>query len=146
MPRVREAVLQHSGVAQYRGDARSDRECRHRDVPGREAFGHRHHVRLDSVGHRSPAFSGSAEAADDFVRDQQHIVCAADFLQQGPRLAALVYDVVESFGGSISAEHGIGQAKREQLVRYRGETETGLMKAVKAALDPKNIMNPGKVI
>ncbi len=35
---------------------------------------------------------------------------------------------------------------REQLVRYRGETETGLMKAIKAALDPKNIMNPGKVI
>jgi len=34
----------------------------------------------------------------------------------------------------------------EQLVRYRGETETGLMKAIKAALDPKNIMNPGKVI
>jgi FAD/FMN-containing dehydrogenase len=53
---------------------------------------------------------------------------------------------VESFGGSISAEYGIGQAKREQLVRYRGETETGLMKAVKVALDPKNIMNPGKVI
>jgi len=34
----------------------------------------------------------------------------------------------------------------EQLVRYRGETATGLMKAIKAALDPKNIMNPGKVI
>ncbi len=34
----------------------------------------------------------------------------------------------------------------EQLVRYRGETETGLMKAIKAALDPKNIMSPGKVI
>ncbi len=71
---------------------------------------------------------------------------AADFLGQGPRLASLVYDVVDSLGGSISAEHGIGQAKREQLVRYRGETETGLMKAIKAALDPKNIMNPGKVI
>jgi FAD/FMN-containing dehydrogenase len=71
---------------------------------------------------------------------------AEDFLQQREALAELVYDVTASFNGSISAEHGIGQAKREDLRRYRSETELSLMRAVKKALDPANIMNPGKVI
>ena len=62
------------------------------------------------------------------------------------QLAEVVYDVVDRFDGSISAEHGVGQAKRSDLLHYRGATEVGLMRAVKAALDPKNLMNPGKVI
>ena len=103
-------------------------------------------VTREIPGIRVVAFGHVGDGNIHFNLSQPKDWSAADFLQQGPRLAALVYDVVESFGGSISAEHGIGQAKREQLVRYRGETETGLMKAVKAALDPKNIMNPGKVI
>ena len=71
---------------------------------------------------------------------------AEDFLQQREAVAELVYDVTASFNGSISAEHGIGQAKRDDLRRYRSETELSLMRAVKQALDPANIMNPGKVI
>jgi FAD/FMN-containing dehydrogenase len=71
---------------------------------------------------------------------------AEAFLAERERLAEVIYDVVDSFGGSISAEHGIGQAKREHLRHYRGETEITLMRAIKSALDPANIMNPGKVI
>ena len=70
----------------------------------------------------------------------------ATFLRNREALASVVYDVVEHFAGSISAEHGIGQAKRAQLAKYRSKTEIGLMRTIKAALDPQNIMNPGKVI
>jgi FAD/FMN-containing dehydrogenase len=57
-----------------------------------------------------------------------------------------VLDVVQRFGGSFSAEHGIGQAKRAELARYKGALEIELMRAVKRALDPRGIMNPGKVL
>jgi FAD/FMN-containing dehydrogenase len=71
---------------------------------------------------------------------------AAGFLAARDALATVVYQVVDRFNGSISAEHGIGQAKRDHLRQFRSETELGLMRAVKGALDPHNIMNPGKVI
>ncbi len=103
-------------------------------------------VTREIPGIRVVAFGHVGDGNIHFNLSQPKDWSATEFLAQGQRLAALVYDVVDSFGGSISAEHGIGQAKRDHLVRYRGETETGLMKAVKAALDPKNIMNPGKVI
>ena len=49
-------------------------------------------------------------------------------------------------GGSFSAEHGIGQLKRGDLIRYKSDVEMDLMRTLKKALDPSNIMNPGKVI
>jgi len=58
----------------------------------------------------------------------------------------LVHDSVHAFGGSISAEHGVGQLKRDQLPRYKTELELKLMKRIKDALDPKGLMNPGKVL
>ncbi len=103
-------------------------------------------VAREVPGIRVVAFGHVGDGNIHFNLSQPEDWLATDFLERGPQLAARVYDVVDSFGGSISAEHGIGQAKREQLVRYRGETETGLMKAIKVALDPQNIMNPGKVI
>ncbi|HKU97820.1 MAG TPA: FAD-binding oxidoreductase [Vineibacter sp.] len=57
-----------------------------------------------------------------------------------------VHDLVRSFGGSISAEHGIGRFKLEELERYRGSVELDAMRSIKRALDPRNIMNPGKVL
>ena len=98
------------------------------------------------TGIRVVAFGHVGDGNIHFNLSQPTDWSAADFLEQGERFASMVYDVVDSFGGSISAEHGIGQAKREHLVHYRGQTETDLMKAVKAALDPRNVMNPGKVI
>ena len=58
----------------------------------------------------------------------------------------IVHDIVREFSGSISAEHGIGQAKRGELAHYKSATELDLMRIVKKALDPHNLMNPGKVL
>tara|TARA_R110002126_G_scaffold39174_14_gene116408 strand:- start:2675 stop:3766 length:1092 start_codon:yes stop_codon:yes gene_type:complete len=57
-----------------------------------------------------------------------------------------VHDVVVSFGGSISAEHGIGRLKRDELAHYKDPVALDLMRTLKNAIDPNGIMNPGKVI
>jgi FAD/FMN-containing dehydrogenase len=57
-----------------------------------------------------------------------------------------VQDIAIALGGSISAEHGIGQMKRADLARAKSEVEMDLMRRIKTALDPKGILNPGKVI
>lgn len=77
----------------------------------------------------------------------QPVDWAADrFREQGEALSTLVYDLVAGFGGSISAEHGIGQAKKQWLRHYRGPVDLALMRALKNALDPENRLNPGKVL
>ena len=58
----------------------------------------------------------------------------------------LVYDLVQRYGGSFSAEHGIGLAKVNELVRYKNPLEVELMRTIKRTLDPDGIMNPGKVL
>ncbi|HEU4856307.1 MAG TPA: FAD-binding oxidoreductase [Rhodanobacteraceae bacterium] len=58
----------------------------------------------------------------------------------------LVHDRVHVVGGSISAEHGVGQLKRDMLPRYKDPVELALMRRIKNALDPQGIMNPGKVL
>jgi len=70
----------------------------------------------------------------------------ARFLQAGKAITEAVYDLVVELGGSISAEHGIGVLKKGYLEQYRAATELDLMRAMKTALDPQNILNPGKVI
>lgn len=59
---------------------------------------------------------------------------------------AIVHDVAHRFGGSISAEHGVGQHKRDELPRYKSALEIELMKQIKRALDPQGLLNPGKVL
>ncbi|MGH7004321.1 MAG: FAD-binding oxidoreductase, partial [Alphaproteobacteria bacterium] len=61
-------------------------------------------------------------------------------------VGAIVYDIVREFGGSVSAEHGIGILKRAYLGYSRSAAEIALMQTLKRAIDPKNIMNPGKVL
>ena len=58
----------------------------------------------------------------------------------------IVHDLVAELGGSISAEHGVGRLRREELFRYKSDTELEMMAAVKRVFDPDNLMNPGKVI
>ncbi len=58
----------------------------------------------------------------------------------------IVYEIVQRHGGTISAEHGIGQLKRNLLPRYRSDVEMALMHQIKTALDPDNLMNPGKLL
>lgn len=70
----------------------------------------------------------------------------ADWLTaNGPNITAYVHDAVAARGGSISAEHGIGSIKREDLARLGDSAKLAAMRAVKRALDPFNIMNPGKL-
>jgi FAD/FMN-containing dehydrogenase len=57
-----------------------------------------------------------------------------------------VFDQVKAFKGSISAEHGVGSLKADKLVHYKDPTALAMMRAIKQALDPQNIMNPGRVI
>jgi len=61
-------------------------------------------------------------------------------------VSRIVYDVVQALGGSISAEHGVGQLKRAEILRHKDPLEIELMRAVKQALDPRGLMNPGKVL
>ncbi|MGF6274565.1 FAD/FMN-containing dehydrogenase [Massilia sp. UYP11] len=68
------------------------------------------------------------------------------FLAHQEAVNRIVHDLVAQVGGSISAEHGIGMLKREELVRYKSPVELGMMRAIKAALDPLGIMNPGKIL
>lgn len=70
----------------------------------------------------------------------------AVFLEQWEAMNRIVHDLVAEMGGSISAEHGVGLLKIDELARYKSAVEIDLMVAIKRALDPLNIMNPGKVV
>ncbi|OZI26150.1 hydroxyacid dehydrogenase [Bordetella genomosp. 9] len=70
----------------------------------------------------------------------------AALLAQQPQVYGIVHDSVHAHGGSISAEHGVGQLKIDELPRYKDSIELALMRRIKKALDPAGIMNPGKVV
>ncbi len=81
--------------------------------------------------------------------DRNHISerqAADEFFAQAPEVNRIVYDVVHALGGSISAEHGLGVLKRDEIKRYKSALELELMRAIKSALDPRGLMNPGKVL
>jgi FAD/FMN-containing dehydrogenase len=74
-------------------------------------------------------------------------VDAAAFLRQYQSpINRIVYDSVHAHRGSISAEHGLGQLKIDEAAHYKQDVEVRLMRAIKQALDPLNLMNPGKVL
>lgn len=71
----------------------------------------------------------------------------ADFLTVNEaRVNAVVYAAVQAHGGSISAEHGIGALKRDVLAEYKSPVALQMMRAIKSALDPRNTMNPGRLL
>ena len=65
---------------------------------------------------------------------------------QGKQISAQVYDLVTKWGGSISAEHGIGQMKVSELERLTEPTTLAIMRQIKKALDPQGLLNPGKLV
>ena len=97
-------------------------------------------------GTRVVAFGHVGDGNVHFNLSQPKDDAATAFLGQQERLSRIVYDEVDRYGGSFSAEHGVGQAKRAELLRYKSETEITLMRTLKRALDPAGIFNPGKVI
>ncbi|MEO1746331.1 MAG: FAD-binding oxidoreductase [Pseudomonadota bacterium] len=70
----------------------------------------------------------------------------AAYLKRTPEITVPLHDLVARHGGSISAEHGIGQMKRDELPRYKSQAALETMATIKRALDPLGIMNPGKVL
>jgi len=71
---------------------------------------------------------------------------AAFVSEQEERVNTLVYDSVQQFGGSISAEHGVGSLKVDKLPDYKSAVALELMRGIKRALDPANTMNPGRLV
>ena len=70
----------------------------------------------------------------------------AAFIARADEVNRIVYELVAELEGSISAEHGLGQLKREAIYRYKDALELELMHTIKRALDPHGLMNPGKVL
>jgi FAD/FMN-containing dehydrogenase len=113
-----------------------------------------------------PEFCITAEAAARKVDPDIRVICfghvgdgnlhynlmqpegsdGAAFMGRWEEFNRAVHDVVVNLGGSISAEHGIGQLKRDELRHYKSDLEMELMDRIKTALDPNGIMNPGKVL
>ncbi|GAB3354879.1 MULTISPECIES: FAD-binding oxidoreductase [Giesbergeria] len=97
-------------------------------------------VRIINFGHLGDGnlhYNVQAPAGDDpaiFLREQE------------ARINQIVYEAVAQFGGSFSAEHGVGALKVEQLEQYQSPVALGLMRAIKQALDPQNLMNPGRML
>ena len=97
-------------------------------------------VRLVNFGHLGDGnlhYNVQAPAGGDamaFLRDREEEV------------NTIVFDSVQAFGGSISAEHGVGSMKVDKLVKHKSPVELNMMRAVKRALDPTNLMNPGRVV
>jgi FAD/FMN-containing dehydrogenase len=71
---------------------------------------------------------------------------ARAFLARSHDIMDAVNAVVRDLGGSFSAEHGVGRLKTDMMEGWRGGAELGAMRAIKAALDPQGLMNPGKVL
>lgn len=70
----------------------------------------------------------------------------AAFLSQWTEMNRVIHDLVASMDGSFSAEHGIGRLKTKEMDLYKDPVELELMRRVKQAIDPKNLMNPGKIM
>ena len=97
-------------------------------------------VRLVNFGHLGDGnlhYNVQAPAGGDaraFLRDHEE------------QINTLVFDSVQTFGGSISAEHGVGSLKVDKLEHHKSPVALGMMRAIKRGLDPHNLMNPGRVL
>ncbi len=68
------------------------------------------------------------------------------YLAHWERFNRIVHDIVHRYEGSIAAEHGVGLIKRDELALYKDKVALDMMHAVKIALDPLGVLNPGKVV
>ncbi len=97
-------------------------------------------------GARPVAFGHMGDGNIHFNVSQPVGADKAAFLSRIDEVNRIVHDLVHSFEGSISAEHGLGQAKVDEILRYKSAAEMDAMRAIKRALDPSGIMNPGKLV
>jgi glycolate oxidase len=102
-----------------------------------EAIAQRHGLLVGTFGH-----AGDGNLHPTFVldRDDETAVARLDLAR------AELYEAALALGGTVTGEHGIGAARRDWLVRQRGSDAVGVMRAIKAALDPAGLLNPGRVL
>jgi FAD/FMN-containing dehydrogenase len=104
----------------------------------------------DAVAALPAAIAAAAPAARPIlfghVNEGNLHVNVLDAVDAGEAVTDAVLRLVASYGGSISAEHGVGRAKREWLHLSRSESELAMMRAVKRALDPTGLLNPGVLL
>jgi FAD/FMN-containing dehydrogenase len=101
---------------------------------------------VEMPGLRVCAFGHFGDGNIHFNLSQPVGMDKAAFLAHWKRFNRIVHDIVHRMNGSISAEHGIGLIKRDELTLYKDEVALDLMRSLKRALDPHNILNPGKVV
>jgi FAD/FMN-containing dehydrogenase len=97
-------------------------------------------------GVRFVSFGHLGDGNIHFNLSQPEGADGAEFLGRREAVDGIVFDIVADLGGSVSAEHGIGQSRRAAIRHYKSAVEIELMQTLKAALDPDNIMNPGKLV
>jgi FAD/FMN-containing dehydrogenase len=97
-------------------------------------------------GIRPLAFGHLGDGNIHFNLSQPEGADAQEFLARWDPLRRAVYDIVVELNGSISAEHGIGRLNLAANLRSKSEVEIDLMRKLKRALDPENLMNPGRVV
>jgi FAD/FMN-containing dehydrogenase len=102
-----------------------------REVPG---------VRLVDFGHLGDGNLHYNVQAPEASDSKAFVIAFED------KINTLVFDQVKRYGGSISAEHGVGAQKVNKLPHYKDPTALAMMRSVKQALDPHNILNPGRVL
>lgn len=103
-------------------------------------------VEAASPGIRVVPFGHMGDGNVHFNLSQPLDMDTETFLGQWDRFDRIVADIAIELGGSFSAEHGIGRLKTVDMKRYKSDVELDLMRALKHAIDPQGIMNPGKVI
>lgn len=103
-------------------------------------------VELLVPGVRVVAFGHLGDGNVHFNLSQPPEADGAAFLKRWDEVSHRVHEIAVSLGGSFSAEHGIGTLKVAELAHWRGGVELDLMRSLKRALDPLNIMNPGKLL
>ena len=92
------------------------------------------------------AFGHIGDGNAHYNLNQPSNITGESFLRHKEDLNRIVHDIATDLRGSISAEHGIGRLKREELVHYKSPIALDVMRNIKSAIDPQNIMNPGKVL
>jgi FAD/FMN-containing dehydrogenase len=97
-------------------------------------------------GARPVPFGHLGDGNIHFNISQPPEMAKAEFMAQAPQVHAIVHAIVAEMGGSIAAEHGIGRYKRNLLASVKSEVELAMMRRIKKAFDPNNILNPGRVV